>query len=237
MTSTSRPKVFLIGATGYLGHSLGRAYVAAGWDTYGLVRSPQKAAMLAAMEVQPIPGNLKDVATLSATVKGRVDYLDAIVVTVEDLGAYATFITGLVDLLRDLAQHSNAHGIRPIVLLTSGMKDYGPTALHGAADLLPLTEDSPMNTPEPLQIRAEYSHRILEQSDLFDGVLVRLPNLYGLSGSVYAYFFQLVEAAKGNGILQLVLDPKTILHSMHVDDCAEAILMLTKDENRNSVKQ
>jgi len=56
--------VFLAGAAGAIGRRLGPMLVAAGWRVVGTTRSPDKAAQLAAMGVEPVVVDVYDAAAL-----------------------------------------------------------------------------------------------------------------------------------------------------------------------------
>lgn len=126
------------------------------------------------------------------------------------------------------------------MLLSAGLKDFGETGLHGEVGLKPVTEESPLKPPAATRVRAVTCGRILEEGegeDGFDAVVVRPSNLYGLSGSAYAYFCKMAErVATSGGELVLGADPRTILHSTHVDDAAEAYVALSADGLREAVR-
>jgi nucleoside-diphosphate-sugar epimerase len=53
-------KIFLTGATGYIGGSLGLKLIDAGHSVHGLVRSPARAALLEKAGIHPVFGSLED---------------------------------------------------------------------------------------------------------------------------------------------------------------------------------
>lgn len=57
-------KIFITGATGYLGGSIASKLINQGHTVLGLVRSPEKAARLATLGIVPIMGSLDDVDAL-----------------------------------------------------------------------------------------------------------------------------------------------------------------------------
>ncbi|KAF6809461.1 NAD dependent epimerase [Colletotrichum sojae] len=97
---------------------------------------------------------------------------------------------------------------RPFVLWSSGCKDYGTTGLHGDPNLQPHTKTSPLNAPLPSA----------------DG---RTPR-GSYFGAAFEYASRAALAAakdkheSGLNTLDFAADAGTILHSLHVDDCAEA---------------
>lgn len=236
MYPTSRyPKALVVGANGYLGEAVGRAFVRAGWETFGLIRRPEAAEMLSMNEITPVIGSLDD-PSLATSLASKVDYFDTIIVTVEDLANYTGFLDSLIHVLCSLSEVSRTNGVTMHVLLSSGMKDYGETGRADTEGLQPHTEESEMHPPHFLKLRAENCARILEHGDAFDATLIRPSNLYGLSGSTYGYFFHLANKALKSGVLELPSHPKTILHSLHVDDCAEAFVALASPQNRDKAK-
>ena len=139
-------------------------------------------------------------------------------------------------MLRTISDESSANGLRPSVLFTSGCKDYGRTALAGAPDLQPSTEDSPL-APPPLAVgRATNAVRIFEHSDSFDAILLRPTTVYGLTSSYYATAFDLAAAAqREDGILRIPARPDSIMHGCHVDDCGDAYVSLAEHPDRSAV--
>jgi len=112
------------------------------------------------------------------------------------------------------------------VLFTSGCKDYGPGLLSNDPELAPHTESSPLNPPPSLSNRANYVLKTFEHKDLFDAVVLRPTNVYGYSSSYYSFFFRFAEEAKRVGEWVVSEEEGTVLHAMHVDDCAEAYVAL-----------
>ena len=52
-------KVFVTGATGYVGFNVASAFRRAGHDVWGLVRSPEKSETLAMNEIHPVMGSME----------------------------------------------------------------------------------------------------------------------------------------------------------------------------------
>ncbi|HET6468808.1 MAG TPA: NAD(P)H-binding protein, partial [Geminicoccaceae bacterium] len=57
-------RVFVTGATGYIGGSVAARLLAAGHEVRGLVRDGAKAALLEAQGIVPVPGSLDDADVL-----------------------------------------------------------------------------------------------------------------------------------------------------------------------------
>lgn len=220
--------VLVTGANGYIGNAVARAFVRAGWVTYGLIRAPSGAHSLATEEILPVIGSIGDVGGHDGIKKQLPPTFDAIISTTEDHSDYVKHYTAIIGLLRTLGSTSVANGVRPLVIFTSGCKDYG-VGPHFANDpsLRPHTEESPVNPPAFAVLRAEYSQKIFEHDDLFSPVLVRPTNVHGRSSSFYGIFLSVAnQAATGDKPLVVPVSPDSIVHSMHVDDCGDAFVAI-----------
>ncbi|KAI8957416.1 NAD(P)-binding protein [Daldinia sp. FL1419] len=233
---SSTRSVFVTGANGYIGSAVCRAFVRAGWRVYGLIRRPEAAGALHAEEIIPIIGSISNDATFPEDLAKHTKTLDVIVSCTEQFpfGAHHEIA---VSLIRKLATTSNLHGIRPLVLSSSGCKDYGTTPVHGAPNLAPHTETSPLNPMPILQERAYGSLNIFQHTDLFDAALLRPTPVYGYDNSYYGIIFELALAAAKTppGILEIPFDFNTIIHGCHIDDCAEAYVALALHADRAAV--
>lgn len=232
-----KPKSVLVtGANGYVGNAVARAFVRAGWITYGLVRNQEARTSLRADEIISILGSASDKAFVERSANQTKFVFDVIVSCTEQTLDYVPHYNDTIALLRALAQASNKAGIRPLVMFTSGCKDYGTTGLDGSEGLSPHTEESPLNAPPFLAPRATHAVKIFDHTDLFDAVLLRPTGLYGLSGSFYGALFDRATDAAEKGVLELTADPRSIMHSTHVDDCAEAYVAIAEHADRDVVK-
>ncbi|RYP71791.1 hypothetical protein DL771_004603 [Monosporascus sp. 5C6A] len=237
---------------GYIGSAVARAFVRAGWNVYGLIRRPEAASQLLKDEITPIIGTLPspgassdspDLAFLSA-LYSRTNTLDVIVGCTEHVQDFSTHYAQVVALFRALATTSNANGIRPLVLWTSGSKDYGYSPVEGTPGLAPHTEESPLEAPPFVRPRTISSLKIFdkENAELFDAVVLRPPNVYGYSSSYYGIIFEWAEMvassvkeAKGQDGYELAIDPRTVLSAMHVDDCGEGYVALAEHPDRTQI--
>lgn len=258
-TKPDKPRrtALVLGVNGYIGNAVARAFVRSGCITYGLVRSAQVADALASEEILPVVGSIDDRAS-HGTIQDQLfapglltrRALDVIVSTTEDHDDYVRHYENIVHLLRRLSQASlSAAGgtanTKPLVIFTSGCKDYGPGP-HYATDpaLAPHTEQSPLRPPAILALRATHSSRIFDNADVFMPVLVRPTNVHGRSASFYGLFFEVAQRAvaarakaeaKAQAQTQTVtkpaplvvpVRPDSICHSLHVDDCGDAYVAL-----------
>src|SRR6187402_1860225 len=181
------PKTVLVtGANGYIGHAVALAFVRAGWTTYGLVRNPSYLPLLRAAEIHPLLGSPSSPTFLTDLEKEGVTF-DVLVSTTEQILDYFPHYNDVVALLRTLAtQTLKAKGVKPLVLFTSGCKDYGMIPyLANSPELAPQTEVTPLNPPPFAVDRAAGTLRIFDHGDVFDAVALRPTNVYGGSSSYY----------------------------------------------------
>jgi nucleoside-diphosphate-sugar epimerase len=224
--------VLVTGANGYIGNAVAKAFSRAGWKTFGLVRREDAAADLARNEIHPIIGSPEDLSFLEQT-RGVV--FDVIVSNTEDTRNPGAHFEKVQVMLHEITRHSQQADVRPLVMFTSGCKDYGlMNKKHGDPGLAPHTEQSPMNPPVQLAPRKDFGISLLEDVDgYFDSIVLRPTIVYGLSSSHYGSLFDL--ASKSGSVLKLIADPSAIMHSLHVDDCAEAYVTLAEFPKREEI--
>ncbi|TFA98855.1 hypothetical protein CCMA1212_009270 [Trichoderma ghanense] len=234
--SGRRRTVFVTGANGYIGAAVCRAFVGAGWTTFGLVRKPEAVQDLMAAEVIPVVGTFDDLRFLGPVYEKATGF-DAIVSCTENISGYADHFNQVMVLVKALAERSKQQVIRSLVLWSSGCKDYGTTETHGASALAPHTEASPTNPPDILRQRTENCLCIFDHTDLFDAVLVRPTSVFGRSSSYYGAMLSWVanEAAAGSGTLKIPANPNSIMHATHVDDCGLAYLAVSEQADRSAI--
>ncbi|KAK4178928.1 hypothetical protein QBC36DRAFT_298909 [Triangularia setosa] len=253
LASPAFPKilnVLVIGANGYLGASICRAFLRtcspptqspSCFRVYGLVRRESAAHHLAMSEINPIVGSLSDRDVVHSAVLSHSRVWDIIVTCTEpSRDTEAEHWDELLGLIQGLSKESASRGVRPFVLWSSGCKDYGMTGLHGDRNLTPHTEESPLQPHPIIRGRMNAALRVLEvagaQGSGFDATVVRATPVFGYSGSYYGAAFDYAAAFSGayqgnkHGLKDQTLDFKadagTIMHGLHVDDCGEAYAVL-----------
>lgn len=224
--------ILVTGANGYIGNAVSKAFVRAGWKTYGLIRSEKSALDLARNEIYPIIGTPENLTFLNSV---KDVFFDTVVSNTEDWNNPDVHLEKVEIMLYTLAKRSVDAGIRPLIMFTSGCKDYGRMKeIHGDENLTGHTELSPVNPPAALAKRAELGIKLLQdRTSGFDSLVLRPTIVYGNSSSHYGTLFDL--AAESKSTLTLIANAKAIMHSLHVDDCAEAYVALAEHPYREEV--
>ncbi len=226
--------VLVTGANGYVGNAVARAFARAGWRTFGSVRRERAAGDLARSEIQPLLGH-SDEGLLDGL--GDLTF-DVVVSNTEDRTDPSGHLAAVRLMLDKAVARSEAAGRRPLVMFSSGCKDYGAmTQKHGDPALAPHTEESPLlpaAASAVLVSRCTFGARLLDKAATpYDTVVLRPTVVYGLSSSLYGSLFDL--AARSHGVMTIVGDPDAVMHSCHIDDCADAYVALAEHPDRRAI--
>lgn len=130
-------KVFLTGATGYIGGSVAKVLIDAGHEVSGLVRNQEKAALISALGISPVIGTLEDNDLLIQ----QAQQADAVIHAADSdhRRAVETFIETL-------------KGTGKAFIHTSGSSVVGDDAYGDSAATQIFNEETPFT---PMDIRAE----------------------------------------------------------------------------------
>ncbi|PRP80151.1 hypothetical protein PROFUN_12234 [Planoprotostelium fungivorum] len=202
-------KVFILGATGFIGQGVARAFVRHGYVVSGLARSQDKAKLLES--IGAIVGTVKDTASWSK----QAEEADIIVDAVADYADRSTpsiIANQLVPLLQQKPQLS--------VVYTSGIWVYGPD------------RGTPFEESHPLQPFPNVAWRPAHEKNLTDvgAIVIRPAVLYGATGSLTGNIFADV---KNRG--KTVVGVNQIWPTVHVDDLGEAYVLAVEKGNRGQV--
>jgi len=224
--------VLVTGANGYIGNAVAKAFSHAGWKVYGQVRRQEVAGELAQHEIFPLIGSPEDLSFLAQANNVAFDVLVACTESAQDPAGHLAKVRTMMDTV--VAQ-SEAAGVRPLVMFSSGCKDYGAMSeKEGDTGLKPHTEESPLNPPAVLIPRCELGTNLLDKRKTpYDAIVLRPTIVYGYSSSYYGALFDFAAGSKE--VLRLEADPAAVMHSCHVDDCAEAYVLLAGHPDRSQV--
>ncbi len=201
-------KVFVTGASGYIGFTVATAFRRAGHRVWGLTRSQENSRRLAQHEVHPVVGDIADpksyaevAAECAVLVHMAFDY------AADGVAKDRTVIETLIDAGR--------HGAKPKTLIfTSGAWVYGDTG-DGVAD-----ETTPVSPIKLVAWRPPHEQLVLQASAV-RGLVMRPGDVYGGRGGLTAPWFADPSAGKAPTV---VGDGRSRWPMVHVDDVADAYL-------------
>jgi nucleoside-diphosphate-sugar epimerase len=195
-------RVFLTGATGYIGSAVADALRGAGHDVAGLARGDAAAARLTAMGVRPVRGDFADPASLVAHARAADAVISA--ASANDAATDTAAITAMLDGLRGSG--------KPFVY-TSGIWAYGDTA--GRV----VTETGSAAPAAYVAWRSAVEREVLRAAgDGVRSVVIQPAVVYGRGGGLPARF---VGSARKDGAARFVGNGENRWALVHVEDLAE----------------
>lgn len=198
-------RVFVTGATGFVGNAVVRELLAAGHEVTGLVRL-QKARALDALGARAVVGNMKD----PGSYREAAAACDAMIHAAAEYSAEGVLADrSALDTL--LAAAADGAGERQVIF-TSGIWVLGDT--RG-----PVYEDAPTDHPAALVAwRVTHEQIVLEAATgRLATAVIRPGMVYGGSGSLVGRYF---ESAEKYGASQYVGDGNNHVPFIHVEDLA-----------------
>jgi len=208
-------KVFLTGATGYIGSVVAEKLLARGHKVLGLARTEAAETKLWGREIESLRGDLKDVESL----KRGATATDATIHTafIHDFsdydGAVQTENAAIAAFADALA------GTNKPFIATTGSGFLGDTR-EAIAD-----EDFPYDRNSPFYSRGESEQDILKLSQKgVRSVVLRLPFfVYGRGGSSFVPF--IIAQARAAGAANYVGDGAEKVSAVHVEDAADLYVL------------
>jgi nucleoside-diphosphate-sugar epimerase len=192
-------RVFVTGATGYVGRAVAEAFRRRGHRVTGLARSAENGRALAAREIEPALGDMKDPASYAAAA-GTADVL--IHCAAEYTADYEALDRRTVDAFLTLA----ATGPKTrTVLYTSGVWQYGATGPE------PIDETSARAGTPLTPWRGAQEDRVLASG----GLVIRPGCVYGGAGGLTGLWF---SGAHDGGAAPIVGDGANRWAVVHADD-------------------
>jgi nucleoside-diphosphate-sugar epimerase len=204
-------KVFLTGATGYIGSVVAEKLQNKGHEIVGLARSAEAETKLREKGIAPFRGDLKDTESL----KRAAAESDAVIHTafVHDFGGYDAAVEtdrAVTAALAEILAHTN----KPFIATT------GAAFLGDTGDAL-ADENYAYDRNSPFFSRAEAEQDVLALARKgVRGVVLRLPLfVYGRAGSSFVPF--LIERAKEKGAAHYAESGAKKVSAVHVEDAAD----------------
>jgi nucleoside-diphosphate-sugar epimerase len=191
-------RIFLTGATGYIGAAVLDALVRAGHDVTALVRDNEKAARVTARGAHPVIGNLADPESYRAAAEAQDGYVHTAFDSASGKGPSVerTALDALIAAAKRPRTAGAATPARRFVVYTSGVWVLGRTSE-------PAAEDAPLNPIALVSWRAEHEALVLNAGR--DGVrtaIIRPGVVYGGGSGMVGDLFK----AATNGLVRVVGD-------------------------------
>eukprot|EP01118_Nematostelium_gracile_P007896 TRINITY_DN2591_c0_g1_i1.p1 TRINITY_DN2591_c0_g1~~TRINITY_DN2591_c0_g1_i1.p1 ORF type:complete len:296 (-),score=102.87 TRINITY_DN2591_c0_g1_i1:16-867(-) len=196
-------RVFILGATGFIGSGVATAFVREGYRVYGLARSEEKANQLRKIEVIPVIGTLQNPASWEETAKSSDIIIDASV-DYQD----STYIQYISKVLIPLASQK-------VVIFTSGIWVHGTAAQYE-------DENTPLNKPFPL---VKWRVAIQQEFIKAGAIIVEPGLLYGYTGSLTAGY---LKSLKDGGSFYGNEDQEPYVPTVHLDDLADVYVKIAQ---------
>jgi len=206
-------RIFLTGATGYIGSAVFEALVRAGHDVTALVRDNEKARRVSARGAHPVIGNLADVESY----RGAADAQDGYIHTAFDYasGRGPAVERTALDLIIASAKRPRTAAARApetrFVIYTSGTWILGraPEAAY---------EDAPVNPIALSAFRPEHERLVLDAAGpRLRTAVIRPGVVYGGGGGMIGEIFK----AAANGLVRVVGDGSNHWPAVYDRDLAD----------------
>lgn len=214
-------RIFLTGATGYIGSAVARGLRGDGHQVVGLTRDPGKTARLKAHGLIPAVGNLNEPGAW----RSEADSCEALVHLGFEFGAKAADTERrAVAALLESAQSARSPRL---IIYTSGVWVLGPA--KGA----PAEEGAPLDPPEIVRWRPAVEETVLSRAGNGLSVAVVRPGcVYGENGGLYGMMFQSLLTER---TAKLVGGGANCWASVYLDDLVDLYRLILKHRPRRSV--
>jgi nucleoside-diphosphate-sugar epimerase len=199
-------KIFVTGASGYIGGSVAAHLAGAGHQVSGLVRSAEKADAVRAFGIEPVMGTLDNAQTLASAAKAADVVINA--ASADHKGA----VTALLDALA---------GSGKAFVHTSGSSIVGTRSRGERSDDI-FDEDTPI-TPSPARVaRVALNHFILGAHDRGCRPVIICPSLiYGIGHGAGRDSVQvplLIKLTRKRGNAAHAGPGENVWSNVHIDD-------------------
>ncbi len=205
-------KVFLTGASGYIGGSVAAALRGAGHHVIGLVRSAQKAEQVRSLGIEPVSGTLDDGALLARQARDA----DAVIHTAD-----ADHRAAVESMLAALAGSGKAF------VHTSGSSIVGDQAWGEPSDKI-YDDDTPFEPGPGRAARVAVNHVVLAAARNGVRAAVLSPSLiYGTGRGAHRDSIQvprLIALARKSGVARHVGRGENLWSNVHIDDLVDLYL-------------
>ncbi len=208
-------KVFLTGATGYVGSVIAERLKGKGYKVAGLARNEEAEAKLVERKIEAVRGELSDFDAL----KNAAGDSDAVIHTAfshsfSDYNDAVKLDREVIKIFGETLKQTN----KPLIV-TSSSAILGDTRSNEA------DEDYPFGENSPRRLRGESERDVLQLSSKgIRSIVLRLPLfVYGRSGSSFVPF--VINQAKTAGTANYVESGDRRVSAVHVGDAADLYLL------------
>ncbi|UQN28689.1 SDR family oxidoreductase [Brachybacterium kimchii] len=211
-------KVFVTGATGFIGSAVVPELISAGHEVVGLARSERSAARLQELGASSLPGDLTDLDALRRGVAATDS-----VVHLAFSNDFTAVEAGVEEESR--AVHAMGEALAERALAPAPAPHEGPAfviasgtpAIPGRAS----TEDDPYLAEGPMAARARTAQYVMDlAAHGVRPVAVRLPRSVHQAHVRYGFASMLIQAAQRSGVSGFVGDGGQRWPAVHVKDAA-----------------
>jgi len=208
-------KVFLTGATGYIGSVVAEKLSEKRYEVTGLARDDAAEGKLRDKKIMPVRGGLEDVELL----KRGANEADAVIHTAfsHEFSDYNDAVK-LENKVIEAFAESLAHTNKPFIATSS-------SAFLGDTKENPADEDYPYDQNSPRLLRGEAEQEALAMSQKgVRSIVLRLPLfVYGRGGSSFVPF--MIKQAKQNGSANYIGSGAERVSAVHVEDAADLYIL------------
>ena len=207
-------KIFVTGATGYIGGAVAEAFARRGHSVFGLARSREKARALEAREIVPVLGEMKKPDTYSEAASEAQVLIHC---AAEYSADYESLDRLTVQTFLELAKKAKAPRT---ILYTSGVWLYGDTGS------IAVDESEAFESSFLIPWRAQHEKKVLEASGAtVRGLVVRPGCVYGGRGGLTGIWFGAADGGKGAPVIG---EGQNRWAMIHVEDLADLYLRLAE---------
>lgn len=207
-------RIFLTGATGYIGSVIAEHLQRAGYHVVGLARSASSAGALGARGIEPSHGDLRDAASLIQAAQ-QADAVIHAGFSLDKEGLTSEAFTKAAEAERDNVRGfiATLSGTGKALIVTSGIGVFGDTGAKIYA------EDTQFETPAHSAWRRNIEIEGLDAKRLnIRSMVVRAPMVYGRGGSTVPNL--LLQAGRKAGIGLYLGSGENAWSTVSVDDLA-----------------
>jgi nucleoside-diphosphate-sugar epimerase len=220
-------RIFLSGATGYVGAAVLDALVRGGHDVTALVRNKEKARGVAKRGGHPAIGDLADPESYRTAAEAQDGYVHAAFDARSGRGAAIDRL--VIDTILEAARRPRTSGssapARRFIIYTSGVWVLGSTPD-------PATEEAPINPVEHVSWRPNHEQMIASaNSDQLRTVVVRPGVVYGGGDGIVGDLFK----SASNGLVRVVGDGNNHWPLVYDRDLADLYARLAVREDAAGV--